>query len=101
MISAYHQLHCLRKLQIAFTILTSQILNATDQDKEMSVKHAEHCWDYLRQGIVCAGDSTLEGPDVEGGTLLGYGVQHQCRQWDGAGGLETYRRLHAVVKDQQ
>lgn len=95
MISAHHQLHCLKKLHIAFTILSSSSGETTPQDNVLSAKHAEHCWSYLREGIVCAGDATLEEPDSFG-NLLGYGAQHQCREWDGAGGLETYRRTHWI-----
>ncbi|KAK4240935.1 hypothetical protein C8A03DRAFT_12774 [Achaetomium macrosporum] len=100
MISAHHQLHCLKKLHVAFTLLLMAARdNATSADADekamIGVRHAEHCWNYLRQGIVCAGDATLEGPSADG-TLLGYGVRHQCRRWEGEGGLETYRRGHGV-----
>lgn len=89
--TVYHQLHCLKKLQKAFANMTT----ATPEDGAVAGMHAEHCFDYLRQGILCAGDSTLEGPDPEG-TLLGYGFSHMCRQWDGPGGLEEYRKKYWV-----
>ncbi|KAI1264680.1 hypothetical protein F5Y18DRAFT_389779, partial [Xylariaceae sp. FL1019] len=61
----------------------------------MELAHAEHCFSYLRQGILCAGDTTLEGPDRLG-PILGYGFQHVCRRWDGEGGVDTYRKQHGV-----
>ena len=43
--------------------------------------HYAHCFDYLRQGIICAADSTLEGLTPEGGS--GWGVIHrQCKDFD-------------------
>ena len=48
--------------------------------------HLEHCFDYLRQGIMCAGDLTLESARVEkDGSRIqvdGWGIAHQCRDWN-------------------
>jgi hypothetical protein len=93
MISAHHQLHCLKKLHIAMTLLAHPPDNSTTEELLGGVKHAEHCFNYLRQGILCAADSALEGPTPEN-DLLGYDVQHQCRKWDGEGGLDEWRRKH-------
>lgn len=46
--------------------------------------HIEHCFDYLRQAILCAGDTTIEWAreSDEGeidGQVDGWGVEHQCR----------------------
>lgn len=46
-----------------------------------------HCFDYLRQGVMCQGDLTLEWPRTEeDGTgrrfaVDGWGVGHVCRAW--------------------
>ena len=47
-------------------------------------QHMEHCFDYLRQAILCAGDTTIEWArkSSDGGTdkqVDGWGVEHQCR----------------------
>lgn len=49
--------------------------------------HVEHCFDYLRQSIMCAGDMTIEhalepplGEKRE--TTDGWGVKHQCKDWN-------------------
>lgn len=35
-------------------------LGHVEDEAEMGY-HIAHCFDYLRQGILCAGDTTLEG----------------------------------------
>jgi len=110
MLRVQHQLHCLRKLHLAFLSLqnaprrapppisSSPNSNASlggkgegedshrgKGDGEIWLRHAEHCFAYLRQGIMCAGDTALEGPDGDGeGT------------WDGSG-VEGWRSGHGVV----
>ena len=41
-----------------------------------SVHHDAHCFDYIRQGILCAGDTTIEGHTGDG---HGWGSEHQCK----------------------
>lgn len=39
-----------------------------------------HCFDYLRQAILCAGDMTLEGESRElEGQTDGWGYEHVCK----------------------
>jgi Mycotoxin biosynthesis protein UstYa len=51
-------------------------LNLTD--------HIPHCFDYVRQGIMCAGDSTLEHVEIVDGKpdFLGWDVRHECRAFE-------------------
>ncbi|KAK0702769.1 hypothetical protein B0H67DRAFT_500029 [Lasiosphaeris hirsuta] len=92
MISAHHQLHCLKKLQLGHVAAVMGDSNYT-----MAKEHAEHCFDYLRQAILCAGDSTLEGVDPgTPGLLQGYGARHTCRLWNGPEGLDTWRQMHCA-----
>lgn len=64
-------------------------LNNTDVVNEVLLKkqdkHLLHCFDYLRQGIMCAGDMTLEWPKEQkvgdGSKVDGWGVEHQCKSW--------------------
>jgi hypothetical protein len=46
-------------------------------------KHAGHCFDYLRQGIQCSGDMSLEhSRDDEKPGVDGWGVKHsECKSW--------------------
>lgn len=51
---------------------------------DVNTNHLTHCWDYLRQAIMCHGDTTLEWlaapPNDEGST--GWGYRHQCRDYN-------------------
>jgi hypothetical protein len=70
----------------------------SEEEEEMGLKHAEHCFAYLRPGIMCAGDTTLEGPDVGGkGTLQRWGRCASVSDVGGDGGGEGWRRGHGVV----
>ncbi|KAK4182493.1 hypothetical protein QBC35DRAFT_395877 [Podospora australis] len=93
MISAFHGLHCLQSLQRAFAIVTD---NSTNGNYEFAL-HANHCFNYLRQVVLCAADFTLEGPDMipEPGEspLRGWGVEHKCWSWKK---MEEWRDRHAI-----
>ncbi|KAK2041678.1 hypothetical protein LZ31DRAFT_625285, partial [Colletotrichum somersetense] len=82
-ISAFHQLHCLQSLQEGFVQLANS--SRVIEDTMQAIKHASHCFEYLRQAIVCAADDTLEGPNPEGpggdSLLQVWGVRHECRSW--------------------
>jgi len=64
--------------------MTSYARLRQGQDESEKGYHIAHCFDYLRQGIICAGDATLEGnnsmkyPDVE----IPWGTVHRCANWD-------------------
>ncbi|KXT14621.1 hypothetical protein AC579_3717 [Pseudocercospora musae] len=89
-ISLFHQLHCLSRIRTYLYTMqaslnqslpyeTFKILLAPQED------HVEHCFDYLRQGLMCAGDMTLEWPRIEEDgrrfAVDGWGVEHQCKSW--------------------
>ena len=82
-------------------------IDLLSQEKQNMLQraHIAHCFDYVRQGIMCAGDMTIESPNVppeewfEGISeeLLreefgdqkpvfvdGWGIKHQCRSFDEA-----------------
>ena len=67
--------------------------------------HVAHCFDYVRQGIMCAGDLTIESAkefpekwlegisedlirekygDQKPVLVDGWGIKHQCRSYDEA-----------------
>lgn len=67
--------------------LLAQTPNDTSHDhfaKGNGFIHVQHCFDYIRQGIQCAGDMTLEVPTSLDGKPLynGWGTTHQCKSWD-------------------
>ncbi len=56
-----------------------------DPEIEKRVHHTSHCINYLRQGILCSMDTTIEWPvGVDGvGTGLhvdGYNIPHRCKR---------------------
>ncbi|KAK5627583.1 hypothetical protein RRF57_003298 [Xylaria bambusicola] len=80
--SMTHQLHCLHAIAEAYSALTSDPTRVS-KDAEW---HIAHCFDYLRQGIMCCGDVALEGdqttfPDGSEGSD-GWDANHVCKDYD-------------------
>ncbi|KAI1345902.1 hypothetical protein F5Y01DRAFT_320303 [Xylaria sp. FL0043] len=48
----------------------------------LQAAHMRHCIDYIRQGIMCGGDTTLEEVDKKVNGVHGFGVQHTCVDWE-------------------
>lgn len=88
-IAVFHQLHCLTKIREHASLLRFAMEGnlTTGYEKIISPQadHMAHCFDYLRQSIMCAGDMTLEwpkeGPNGERLVVDGWGIQHQCKDW--------------------
>lgn len=86
----FHQLHCLTRIR-EILLITKFAVNLTNAEKvvedlvEPSMAHVYHCFDYIRQALMCAGDLTLEWPreekQVPGFAVDGWGVSHQCKSW--------------------
>ncbi|EKG13614.1 Major facilitator superfamily [Macrophomina phaseolina MS6] len=85
-VSWAHQLHCLYYVMDAY----DQVVRHGPTGEEHKVQeghhsvHTNHCFDYLRQAILCNGDMTLEGRtelDNTKGTD-GYGHTHVCRSYN-------------------
>ena len=83
-VSVFHQLHCLSAIRETIRELkTGQLAGAWG-----GPDHLEHCIDYIRQGLMCNADTTIEPPlyvkDGFGsdGPITGEGIQHQCRDWE-------------------
>ncbi|CAD6593629.1 MAG: hypothetical protein ASARMPRED_007746 [Alectoria sarmentosa] len=114
-VSMFHQLHCLTVLRASYYAalngtlppFTQPGIELLSEEKRLMLlrEHTAHCFDYLRQGIMCAGDLTIESavdlPEkwLEGiskGILRekfgehkpvlidGWGIKHQCRSFDEA-----------------
>ncbi|PVH68580.1 hypothetical protein DL98DRAFT_440897, partial [Cadophora sp. DSE1049] len=53
--------------------------------------HWDHCFDYLRQALMCTADTTLEELERNEvgeviGRVDGWGTEHVCRDWEGLKG---------------
>ncbi|MCJ1457656.1 hypothetical protein MMC28_008025 [Mycoblastus sanguinarius] len=74
---AVHQIHCLIVIRAAYYGAMAGNIDAIDP------AHLPHCFDYLRQSIMCASDTTMEWvpapPNDKGST--GWGYQHSCRDY--------------------
>ncbi|PMD61030.1 uncharacterized protein K444DRAFT_496722, partial [Hyaloscypha bicolor E] len=70
-ISMFHQLQCLRTIREVYLIISQSTSDDTQYHFLLD------CWDYLRQGILCAADSTLQPIDKTGST--GLGLWHSCK----------------------
>ncbi|KAL8658825.1 MAG: hypothetical protein Q9226_000758 [Calogaya cf. arnoldii] len=77
-IGVFHQLHCLYTLRRAYYSTSLSELEDFDFGIQRQ-PHVKHCFEYLRQSLLCAADSTLEpAKEVENG-FLGWGFTRQCR----------------------
>jgi hypothetical protein len=79
--SMTHQLHCLYAVVEVYSGLTSNTPLPEDHHW-----HMIHCFDYMRQAIMCSADMSLEGlettfPDHNGGSD-GWDSKHVCRNYD-------------------
>lgn len=48
----------------------------------MAPSHIRHCFDYLRQALMCAADTNMEVLDPETHTTSGWGQGKRCRDYD-------------------
>ncbi|OCH93635.1 hypothetical protein OBBRIDRAFT_789996 [Obba rivulosa] len=72
-LTMFHELHCLRVLNRAF----GKAAVATPE-------HIQHCLNYLRQGVLCSPDLTLEPGNFEDKDfeVERTGATHTCRDWE-------------------
>ncbi|TKW52252.1 hypothetical protein CTA1_11000 [Colletotrichum tanaceti] len=86
--SVYHQLHCLYSTMRSYYDVLDYINNPHRGARELPTdpvwnkEHLNHCWDYLRQNIMCAADVTLEWHRWNEKVETGWGYEHQCKDWD-------------------
>ncbi|KAK1639169.1 hypothetical protein BDP81DRAFT_480078 [Colletotrichum phormii] len=86
--SVFHQLHCLYSTMDAYYELIDRLNKNEAGKRELPTdpgwnsEHLNHCWDYLRQTIMCNADVTLEWRKYNEQVGTGWGYQHQCKDWD-------------------
>ncbi|KAK1070475.1 hypothetical protein LTR12_008738 [Friedmanniomyces endolithicus] len=90
-ISLFHQLHCLANIRAhLLTLQAAMDRENRDEIYDLLLKpqegHVWHCFDYIRQALMCAGDMTVEWPRTEEDgrrfAVDGWGVTHECKDWD-------------------
>ncbi|KAF5358572.1 hypothetical protein D9757_012960 [Collybiopsis confluens] len=84
-VTMYHQFHCLLSIRQA---IEEAMADPASQRNAGHSSHTNHCFSYLRQGLLCKSDTTLE-PTKEiilpgnkiGAAASGSGVLHKCADW--------------------
>ncbi|OIW25147.1 hypothetical protein CONLIGDRAFT_648198 [Coniochaeta ligniaria NRRL 30616] len=59
-LSMFHQVHCLDLIRRSFYPPTHSKHYFPNKSDDEVVKHKYHCFDYLRQSIMCSGDVTMD-----------------------------------------
>ncbi|KAK4124114.1 hypothetical protein N657DRAFT_644309 [Parathielavia appendiculata] len=87
MMTVFHQLHCLSYLAEHF-----QRGYGRHELTDEVAHHSSHCFNYLRQGIMCSADTTLEGKTEAG---PGEGSEHECVDYEA---LLRWANDHSAMK---
>jgi hypothetical protein len=106
--SLTHQLHCLYTITSAYNTLQPAVSDPSSSYSPGSPPihmpcHINHCFDYLRQAVMCAGDVALEGVSTtfprgkngeDRGGSDGWDARHVCKAYG-----EVYRYLEERTVD--
>ncbi|KAF1962132.1 hypothetical protein CC80DRAFT_358382, partial [Byssothecium circinans] len=101
-LSVFHEIHCLHTIRVAYYISlhdNAVLKNSSYRDPYLEevkartvVSHIQHCFDYVRQALMCAADTNFEKPEKGSGVTDGWGVERQCRNyWDVVEWAERWR----------
>ncbi|MCJ1330825.1 hypothetical protein MMC10_007512 [Thelotrema lepadinum] len=88
-LSVFHQLHCLNTIRRAYyyaqntTTTTTTAILLPEPLALTRRSHVRHCFDFLRQNIMCAADTNFEPVDPVTGGTRGYGEEKVCRDFEG------------------
>ncbi|KAF4615832.1 hypothetical protein D9613_012370 [Agrocybe pediades] len=78
MVTMFHELHCLRVINLAF-----EPTGWDNTPGPIDESHIKHCFDYLRQAVLCSADLNVE----EGSYIQGefweksFPQQRMCKDW--------------------
>lgn len=81
-LAMYHQMHCLQEMRFEI-----QRGRAGKASMDEPVGHLDHCFDYMRQSVLCCSDTSLEiahrvkHPEGDRAGTYGLGSVHTCRDW--------------------
>lgn len=83
-LSFYHQLHCVNALRFSYTVARDGLI--TDPEILRSkIPHDNHCFQFIRQSILCKADNSLVPMQTSSNVSLarmGFGNTRQCRNWE-------------------
>lgn len=85
-VAVFHQLHCLQMIMTRYnSLIAGDVKYKRMQGHDDDHSHINHCFGYLRQSLMCCGDTALEGqnPETEGQKVEtdGMGVVHMCKDF--------------------
>lgn len=80
--TVFHQLHCLYTLRRVYYSKEALEKFRLGKDPASAASHIAHCFDYLRQGLICSADTTLEVAFDEEHGFVGSGFGRQCRDFE-------------------
>jgi len=109
----YHQVHCLGQIRKYAWMMVDAISSNNSTQLEAVKEHVTgadhpdhlyHCFDYLRQSLMCCGDMAMEWPRTEENgeryVVDGWNIPHECKSRNG---IEEYMRKahfnHSQVDD--
>jgi hypothetical protein len=96
-VAVFHQLHCLHYMLKEFNKLLDPSKSEHEhheesepghdhsgESQEEALKHVGHCFDYLRNSLMCCGDVAFEGQgsDIDEAGTLGEASYHVCKNYD-------------------
>ncbi|KAF1349382.1 hypothetical protein EJ07DRAFT_140339 [Lizonia empirigonia] len=101
-IAVFHQMHCLYHMTAYIDTLVLQMRAGNMTIDEQKLSHNDHCFNYLRNAIMCTADTTLEGQALTHGEREtpgtdGTGAVHVCRDYDGVFTWAERNRLYDVA----
>lgn len=112
-VSAFHQMHCLVRRSSFGTdfcsnysqnMIRKSLYDAVANDPSFQSElprlahHWKHCFDYLRQVMMCNADVTLEGVDPGDtglGSVDGWGTERKCIDWQA---LKLWTERHRGIE---
>lgn len=86
-LSYFHQLHCLEQLQMSLS---------SHHDSAITPQHLHHCYNYIRQTLLCDASDALEKGDFMERDLVydSIGDTVVCRDWE-----KVFTRIEANFDD--
>ncbi|KDR77495.1 hypothetical protein GALMADRAFT_39415, partial [Galerina marginata CBS 339.88] len=81
-VALYHQLHCVNALRFSYTVARDGLVTDPKILKS-KLAHDNHCFQFLRQSILCKADDSLITSRSNNQSLSqsGFGATHRCRNW--------------------
>ena len=104
-IGAFHQLHCLYTLRRIYYATVAESQEAAQEEHTLAsfdngverTEHADHCFEYLRQALMCNADSSLEPFEGRQAAFPGMGFPRQCQDY---AALKLYAEKYRIMDAQ-